>query len=492
MPEETLHHPALPRNEKIFLFTFSFLFLALNAIFTYLGYWQLNFLPLVLILMAATMWSLKRGFFLVVALTPLSLPLNESYSDLGFNLSIPSEPLMILLLILIILKSIHEGLLPESLVKHPFTLLILFHILWMLITSFTSTMPLVSMKYLTARIWFVAVFFILGVLIFMDPRHIRNYFFAYISGMAVVVGYALYNHFIRGFLDQEAAHGVANPFFNDHTSFGAALAMLLPPMVVFTYRLRGWKQLLLGLSTLVFLLAFVFSYSRAAWLSLFIAAVVFIIIKLKVKFGILLSISILLLLALVFYWPRIQMRMEQNRQDSSARLAQHVQSIYNISSDASNLERINRWKSALRMAGEKPLFGWGPGTYMFRYAGWQHSRDRTIISTNFGDQGNAHSEYLGPLAESGLPGMLAIILIMAYGLYLGFRNYQYGSNSLDNQLLLAVCLGLITYIVHGFLNNFLDTDKASALFWGYLAIVLAYDLQANPVKRGSSAPITGS
>ena len=28
-------------------------------------------------------------------------------------------------------------------------------------------------------------------------------------------------------------------------------------------------------------------------------------------------------------------------------------------------------------------------------------KDLTIISTNFGDGGNAHSEYLSPLAEQG-------------------------------------------------------------------------------------------
>ena len=35
----------------------------------------------------------------------------------------------------------------------------------------------------------------------------------------------------------------------------------------------------------------------------------------------------------------------------------------------------------------------------------------------------------------------------------------------------------MTYFIHGVLNNYLDTDKASALFWGFLAILVAMDLQ---------------
>jgi hypothetical protein len=41
----------------------------------------------------------------------------------------------------------------------------------------------------------------------------------------------------------------------------------------------------------------------------------------------------------------------------------------------------------------------------------------------------------------------------------------------------AICLiGLFTYIVHGFLNNFLDTDKITAPFYGMTAILVVMDL----------------
>jgi hypothetical protein len=41
---------------------------------------------------------------------------------------------------------------------------------------------------------------------------------------------------------------------------------------------------------------------------------------------------------------------------------------------------------------------------------------------------------------------------------------------------LAALIGLFTYYFHGILNNFLDTDKASAPFWGFTALLVAIDV----------------
>jgi len=178
------------------------------------------------------------------------------------------------------------------------------------------------------------------------------------------------------------------------------------------------------------------------------------------------------------------MKLEENRQDSSTNFSQHIQSISNVSSDASNLERINRWTSALRMFREKPFLGWGPGTYMFQYAGFQSSKHRTVISTNFGDGGNAHSEYIGPMAESGILGALSFILVAFTTLITGIRYYIRQNTSPYRWISLALILGLTTYLLHGFLNNFLDTDKASALFWGFIAAIVALDIfQKQEIKK---------
>ena len=175
-------------------------------------------------------------------------------------------------------------------------------------------------------------------------------------------------------------------------------------------------------------------------------------------------------------WTRITMVLESNKQDSSTDLKEHVSSISNVSSDASNLERLNRWKSAFEMFKEKPVFGWGPGVYAFEYAPFQRSYDKTIISTNAGDGGNAHSEYLGPLSEAGILGMLTFLGVIITTIITAVRTYKQAQSKRIKNLVLVAFLGIVSYYIHGVLNNFLDTDKISALFWGMTAIIVVSDI----------------
>jgi hypothetical protein len=53
---------------------------------------------------------------------------------------------------------------------------------------------------------------------------------------------------------------------------------------------------------------------------------------------------------------------------------------------------------------------------------------------------------------------------------------------------LSVLLGLITYYFHGTMNDFLDTDKASVPFWGFIAILVALDLYYLPKEKLTGDP----
>ncbi len=216
-----------------------------------------------------------------------------------------------------------------------------------------------------------------------------------------------------------------------------------------------------------------------------IAFLVLLVILFRIKFRyIFLGLAVLVGL---FFTYRVQIidYLEKNDQDSSANFQEHLQSIYNISTDASNLERINRWQSALRMFKERPVTGWGPGTYQFVYAPFQRSKEKTIISTNFGDMGNAHSEFLGPLSESGAIGMLIVITLVVVILNRGLRVFNQTKDPETKMLAMAALLSLITYYTHGTLNNFLDTDKLSVPVWAITGLIVALDIYHSKKANGS-------
>ena len=68
---------------------------------------------------------------------------------------------------------------------------------------------------------------------------------------------------------------------------------------------------------------------------------------------------------LVFFsfQDEIFIALGRNNTDSEGGYSNTLSSVTNISTDASNLERINRWSCAVRMFQEKPILGWGPLMY---------------------------------------------------------------------------------------------------------------------------------
>ena len=90
-------------------------------------------------------------------------------------------------------------------------------------------------------------------------------------------------------------------------------------------------------------------------------------------------------------------------------------------------------------------------------------QEKTIISTNAGDGGNAHSEYFGPLAEQGIVGSLIVLTLVIVTVYCGLRAYKRCRNKQAKVLVLGATLAFISYFIHGFLNNFMVKETLSLL-----------------------------
>jgi O-antigen ligase len=398
--------------------------------------------------------------------------------------------MVVMAMLYYVFKSFFDLKINVRLIKHPVTIAILLYLIWVFITSVTSTMPIVSFKFLATKIWFIVVFYLILTYVFIEYKNFYKYLWCYVLSLITVIGYSVYRLSKFGIIHAvRVANWVQEPFFPDHTSYAAALAMLIPVLVAvfFIFRRASFLNKIFYISIIIiYLFGLIFSYTRAAWISLIVACIFLgtslLKIRLLTSFIIIGAVSVLL----TVYWTDIEMALSKNRQESSSSILKHVKSVSNVSTDASNLERINRWHSALKMFYEKPFFGYGPGTYMFKYAPYQATKDRTIISTNFGNKGNAHSEYLGPLAESGLFGLITFLGVVLATLFTASRVYFTAKRRKVKYLALALMIGLFSYDIHGIMNDFLDIDKLNALFWGFTAMVVAMDLYHNkqPTKVG--------
>ncbi len=476
----------LESAKKIWFYVLSLFFLAANGILLYNERYEFLGLPVLVLFAYFAIFKLDVLYYIVLFLVPISINLDDLGIDLGVGIALPTEPLIVGMMLIFILKLFFDGSFDKDVLRHPITKIIIFHLLWITITTMTSSDPIVSVKFLLSRLWYVSVFFFIASQVLKSQQSQKRMIWLYVIGFIPVLVYTFQQHAIRGF-DQASANWVMNPFFNDHTSYGACLAMVFPFLFwqSFSPKISGVKRLIVWFVLLLFLIALILSYTRAAWVSLVGALGVFIVLRFKIKTWMIVTGVLAVGIFLFTTMDSIFMNLERNKQDSSSNLTEHVESISNVSSDASNLERINRWKSAWEMFQDKPIFGFGPGTYAFEYAPYQQSKDKTIISTNAGDGGNAHSEYLGPLSEQGLLGSLFIVAIVIAVSISGVKVYKSTLSKESRMIGMSVFLGLITYYLHGILNNFLDTDKASALFWGFSVILLVLDVQRKKLKESN-------
>lgn len=450
------------------------LFLLINAVAIVTETYLLMAIPFVLAVVAAAMFSLDKLMLFVVFATPLSITLTDKSFNVG--LSLPTEPLLAGITALLFFRLLHKGQVDLKVLRHPITVAILLAIVWMVITTITSARPDVSIKYLIARIWFVVPYFYLMTQIFKVEKNIRWFYWLFLIPLCIAGLYTMAIHSQYGF-SKETSVWVMFPLFKEHTSYGAVLAMYFPISVYFVLRKDTlWVRAFALLLLLILTAAIVLSFTRAAWLSIVAAGFVWLLIKYRVNFTALVVTTLVAATFLFSYSQELLQDMQKNDQVSSDNLGEHVQSISNVSSDASNLERINRWTSALRMWNARPHVGWGPGTYMFEYAPFQKPHEKTIISTNAGNRGNAHSEYIGPLAEQGWPGLLLVITFITFLMVWGIRAYRRAKNDDLAYLAIAATLGLVTYYTHGFLNNFIDMDKAAGPVFGFAAVIVAIDI----------------
>ncbi len=464
--------------------TVTLLFAVANGVLLLKDFYYLSLIPVAGLVLLLFVTRFETGLLCMALLTPFAL--NMALMP-KMELSMPVEPMMILFTLMFFFRVLVSHNYDRRLLRHPVSILLMVSMGWMLITTFTSSMPFVSFKYWLARLWFVAPFFFAAAQIFRNRTRIRQFFWCYAIGLIAVICLATAKT-VGNFSDLQTLHRVMRPFYNDHTAYGCVIALMMPTAFYFLFSRagKGWSRLLSFAIMALLVVGLFFSYCRAAWLSVLGAIGVYVLIRLGMKVKWMVLLFGLGVGVFFIYQSDVLYKLGKNHQDSSYDLAGQIKSISNISTDASNLERLNRWASALRMWKERPVMGCGPGTYQFRYASYQRSYQLSVISTNAGNLGNAHSEYIGPLTEQGVPGVALVVCLFMATFATGVRVYRTAKDRQVANMALAFTLSLLTYYIHGVFNNFLDTDKLSVPFWAFTAVVVALDVYSEKVTDPES------
>lgn len=272
----------------------------------------------------------------------------------------------------------------------------------------------------------------------------------------------------------------------------AYLAMLIFPVIYFFLTSKTSRQkILYFLLSIIYYLAFTFTYSRGATLGLIAGFAVLIISQLLashlkgVKLNLAsfkplgITIGSLLLINLLFGSALTEFRILKNpavpvRPGISQQVSASGTQLENGGTESGQI-RLIVWKGAIDIFKAYPFFGSGVETFAYAYYQFRPNSHNLVSEWDF-LYNKAHNEYLNYLATTGAFGFLTYMaIIITFG---GFCIRYYvsslknKSHNTDYLLLATLAAGYISYLIQNFF--LFSVVMIALLFYLYPALAFVY------------------
>ena len=421
--------------------------------------------------MNLTQWLLVLCLWIV--------PFSFETPVLSHRLTLPTEPLLVLTVITSLLwsKTVLSTL--QQFRKSTILVLLIIGCIWSLIAALFSADFMISLKYIIIQFLHFYCFCILPLVIYY---HNSRFIYQLFSGLFVTVPLALayiwWQHYTYDFRP-DTAQVAGDPFFSDHTHYGLFWLLLIPFVLAVSQKFSFSRNLRYFLVPALLLGVFL-SFSRLVWLTTALLTFIFIWSRF-VKLRWIMALGLIVLISILYIsGPTSE---NPSRTESPFQL---IRSLQNIPEDVSVRERMNRYSAAIQMGKDRPITGFGPGTYPRFFIPFQQPDRMTRISVTTyerherGRGGSTHSEYLRILSEEGFTGFFLWILITGTILI-------YGAGRLDHAdwLMQGSFAVFLSFAFHGLFNDHLHDDKISAIVWLAIAIII-YDSRQDQSTIASS------
>ncbi|MDB5209451.1 MAG: hypothetical protein JWQ30_278, partial [Sediminibacterium sp.] len=353
----------------------------------------------------------EKIFWLLLIVLPLSTELNIT-PQLGFDF--PDEILLVLLTGIALVKMIHQPKwIPDSLKRHPLFMWLMIYACWLFITCLYSVEPVLSVKYILAKVWYVIPFVVLPQVILISQSRIQKLALCLLIPMLVVVIQTLVRHSLYQFSFENVKKTLA-PFFRNHVNYSSMLVCLLPvgwcawKLTPADHPKRKW--ILIGL--LIGLTGLVFAYSRGAWIALVLGFSGIWVIQKKLM-GALVMIAITGVIVstvwLVTDKNYMQFAPDHDRTVFHTDFGEHMRATVELK-DVSTAERFYRWIAGARMLAEKPITGFGPNSFYPHYKPYTVGRFETWVSDNK-EHSTVHNYFILTALEQGVGGLVLFCIL---------------------------------------------------------------------------------
>lgn len=454
------------------LFTFEWSWMLLPFAFL-LGYWLI---PL----------FFQPPLFLFYFLC-FTIPFSTEWSITpSLGIDFPDEPLMIVMSVGTVLYCmLQPARFPKILLSSNLFTILLLQLGWITITCFFSYEPLLSLKYLLAKIWYVIPFVVLPVYLIKTPQHWKIWAASWLIPMLILVVQVLIRHATNGFSFFSIRNAMP-PFFRNHVNYSALLTLLIPVAVAVWHlalpdtRLK--KIVFIGL--LIGIAGWVFAYSRGAWVALPCAAGMVAIVKRKWMLPVLFALVCTLLISICWLVTErnyLKFIPEHDQTYFHTEFRLHMQATFE-GKDVSTAERWHRWVAGFRMIVAEPITGFGPNSFYLQYKPYTIRRFQTWVSNN-PEHSTVHNYFLLVALEQGLIGLL-LFLALVCGMFFCLQQYYHQLQSrFFRTISLAVIATLTICMVLNLMSDLIEADKVGPIFYACLAATLLLRCQLEQEKN---------
>lgn len=432
-------------------------------------------LPAALLLGWLAVVDFRPIFYILMAAIPISIEFNIG----SFGTDLPSEPLMWLLFLVSIFwflknwKSVDGRFL-----RHGLTILLFAHLGWMFFTVVISQDFVVSLKFFLAKIWYVVVFYFLAGHLLDSEKDYKKLVWAFFIPLIFTVLRVLVRHAPSGF-SFETTNYCMGPFYRNHVMYACVLAIFLPYLwfATYWYRRFSWPWFVLVLGIAVLLVGINFAYTRAAYVALVVAILAYWCIRRKILktallvFGLAASLFVGWVTSrdnFMLFAPDFQNTVTHKTFDNLLEATTKLE-------DISIMERVYRWVAASYMISERPLTGYGPGTFYFFYKKFTVTSFKTYVSDN-PEKSGIHCYYLMTMVEQGVFGIFIFLILTVSVMLFGQKIYHQTHDPARRRMAVAATLSFILIALLMLMNDFVETDKIGSFFFIAMAILVNVDL----------------
>lgn len=350
----------------------------------------------------------------------------------------------------IIARRLSRELLPQSVLKIP----ILLYFIACFISALFSSNRQISFTHLALKnLEYMLIFFV--VTDTLDKRILRNILIVFVFSVCLlsidgIYQYFTHHDFLRGrrqIIEGRISASFTTP--NDFSNYMVTLLPIVASLALLNFRKR-WLRIIVAAVALMAFACILVSTVRSAWVALLLAIPLFMFTRNR-RMTIWALVVIVVVLAMVHILPPM------------ARL--QIINFFDIKSWDS-MHRQILWAMGFRMFLSSPITGLGLGTFMYNFTSFM-PKDYPV-----GDWGISytHNCFIQMLAETGLLGLIAFLLIIGVLFTYSFRVIKKIKQQQEFYILCGLIVSLFTYLVSSFFDTNFYSLPLTMLFWLILGI----------------------